>query len=762
MPALRLLPLLAILFTATLSAAETPGVPWHTAPAAALAVAKAQGKLLLVYFRKECRDCNRVPDATFAKAATEEVFLRALETFLPLRLDAKSPRHELVDELAKHPDLPVVAIYDALGTQLKVVKDEDLKWARLGELLVRYRGAQAQFVTAAALRQQDPATADFALGHAYMAAREPHSAAKSYDNAARAFGSARKEQQQLALVASGYAWFAAGFRPKGRNQVRALLNDAVSDAVSAEAYLRIGAMWETDILSRADAQNAGVATGAANPNPGIGMRSVTVKNQNAVNRAVEAYRQAYNLAAPGTAALENAQRALARLDDRPLPPKEGLESTLRLIPPARQAIVGDADFLAQTGPGVARVDFFLDGKQVASRDRAPFRATIDVGPTPTARSIRARAFDSAGKPLAEAAVAINERADAFLVTILAPLTDVLRGTADAEVDVRIPPGRTLKDVALSWNDEPVATLTAPPFRARVTGNGEFGFLRALATLDDGTTAEATKVFNAPVAASVEVAAVTLIAGVSGRSGKPLTGLRQADFTVFEEGKQVAAELRSSDEDPVTVGIAIDSSSSMAGRHLYVIRAATEFLSHSLRPRDEAFVVAFDTSARLIHPRSSDDLSLRRAVLDLVPAGGTSIFDGVTFALQQFQGITGKRALIVISDGREGTSSASAKEAMRLARAMGIPVYVIVPPGGEGRQRHALWEIVEATGGALHHNVPAEKLTALTDDLADEVRSQYVLSFIRPAGVKAGEWRSVRVAVNKRDATVRTIQGYRAN
>ena len=757
MPNFRVFPLLALLITANVFAAETPVVPWHTAPATALAVAKAQRKLVLVYVRGDCRNCNAATDAMFAKAAADEVFIRALETFLPLRLDAKSPHHELL--VKEKP--PVVAIYDALGTQLRVIEKDELKWEKLGELLVRYRGAQEQFVIAAALRQQDAATAEFALGHAYMAAREPQRAAKSYDDAAVAFGTARREEQQLALVASGYAWFAAGFKPKGRNQVRAVLRDAVSSAVAAEAHLRIGAMWEADVMSRSNMRNVPVATPGRNPSEGIGYSSVTVKDQSAVHRAVEAYRMAYHLAAPGTAALDSAQRALARLDDQPLPPKEGIASTLRLIPPARQAIVGDADFLAQTGPGVARVDFFLDDKQVASRNKAPFLVTIDVGPTPTARSVRARAFDAAGKPLAESAVAINERVDAFLVTILAPISNVLQGTADAEVDVRVPPGRTLKGVELSWNGEPVATLTKAPFRARVTGDGGFGYLRALATLDDGATAEATKVFNAPVAATLEVAAVTLIAGVSDRSGRPVTGLRSSDFTVFEEGKQVAAELRSSDDDPVTIGIAIDISSSMAGRHLYVIRAATELLSHSLRPRDEAFVVAFDNAARLLHPRSSDDVSLRGAVVDLVPAGGTSIFDGVTFALQQFQGITGKRALIVISDGREGTSSASAKEAVRLARAMGIPVYVISPPGGENR-RHALFEIVEATGGALHHNVPAGKLRELSDRLADEVRGQYVLSFTRPAGVKTGEWRSVRVAVNKRDANVRAIQGYRAN
>jgi hypothetical protein len=76
--------------------------------------------------------------------------------------------------------------------------------------------------------------------------------------------------------------------------------------------------------------------------------------------------------------------------------------------------------------------------------------------------------------------------------------------------------------------------------------------------------------------------------------------------------------------------------------------------------------------------------LEDLVYDLTPRGGTSIFDGVSFALQQFQGISGKKALLVLSDGREGTSGASAKECERLARAIGVPVSVLVPPGASMR------------------------------------------------------------------------------
>ena len=63
---------------------------------------------------------------------------------------------------------------------------------------------------------------------------------------------------------------------------------------------------------------------------------------------------------------------------------------------------------------------------------------------------------------------------------------------------------------------------------------------------------------------------------------------------------------------------------------------------------------------------------------------------------------------------------------------------------------------------MFYGEPEEAFPALFERLAAEMRGQYVLSFTRPAGIKPGTWRSIRVAVPRKDASVRTIQGYRAN
>lgn len=762
---------LALLLGPTVFAQDAPSIAFHTVPAVASAVARAQQKMLFVYFRGACDRCNDDADALMTKLAADDVVQRAMDAFLPLKITSGAVSHPIADDLAKRDKAPLIAIYDASGAQLGVI--EKLTAASVGEELLRYRSVRELVTGSVELRfaRETPA-ADFALGNALLSITRWPAAAARFDKSTEGYRAAGdKESEQLARVASGYAWYGAGQKVRGRAIITEILRKPFSNNVAAEAHLAMGSIHvsaaqvrTTQVIAPAPALQPRGRRGAAMD---IGIRTIppgattTGTNPREMKAAVEQYRKAYELAAPGSSTLEMARRALTQFDKRPLPPKGGAEATLRIVPPARQLLTGQSDFLIETPGGVARVDFYLDEKKVASVNEMPFRATIDVGNTPRVRTLKARAFDAAGEAKGEAVLTINDRTDAFLVSIVSPASTVVEGDAEVQLDVRVPPGRTLQKVDLSWNDTPIATLTAAPFRAPLrVREREFGYLRAVGVLDDGTTTEATKVYNATgVSESVEVGAVTVIATVTDERGRRLGGLTARDFAVQDEGKNVEVSLRSADDEPVTIGIAIDSSSSMQGRQLWVIRAATDFLDSQMRKADQAFVVAFDMRARLAHPRSSDVESLRGAIYDLAPVGGTSIFDGVTLALQQFQGISGKKALIVFSDGREGTSSASAKECERLARTIGVPVYVFVPQGGE-RGGHALRNIAAATGGLLFH-APNE-LPAVFNRLAEDIRGQYVLSFERPSGIAPGTWRTIRVSVHRPDASVRTIQGYRAN
>lgn len=766
-----------ILLISFAASAAPPPIPWHSSPTTAAAVARAQQKVLLVYLRDgACERCNVREDAWFTVAAADPLFQHTLDAFLPLRLTTGQvpPEHAIVNQLTRRRKPPVVGIFDASGVPLEVFEKLPTKWTPVGEELLRFRSRRELLARGVELRLAgQTALADYATGNALLDLAHWRAAVERLDKAIEGFAKAgEKENEQLARVFAAYARYGAGQKDRGRTEIAEILEAPLADAVAAEAHLANGGIYESQARTAS-------RTLAADPGP-LGVdrrrrrredvaganarRSDVVVNLDRRNLAlaVESYRKAYELAAPGTRTLELAKEALARVDDRPMPPKDGDARALRIVPPARQTLTGPAEFLVEAPSGVERIDFYLDEKKMASATKPPYRATFDVGSTPRLRTVRALAFGAGETLRGEAMVTINDRVDAFLVSIVSPAGARIDNAADVDVGVRIPPGRSLARLEISWNDRLLATLTAPPYRARVEAGGAFGYLRALGTLDDGTTAEATRLYNSgAMSAEVEVGAVNVIATVTNAAGRRMRGLTSEDFVIEDEGQRVAATLRSSEDEPVTIGVAVDSSSSMKGKQLYVMQAAAQLVERALRPQDQAFLVAFDLRVRLAHPRSNDAASLRRAIFDLVATGGTSIFDGVTFALQQFQGVAGKKALVVLTDGREGTSSASAKECERLARALGVPVYVFVPEGGE-RQAHALREISEATGGVLYHSAAVAALPALFDLLADELRGQYVLSFTRPPGVAAGSWRTIRVSVPGRDANVRTIQGYRAN
>lgn len=776
MIAIRAVALVSLLTVAQITpAADPPSIPWHSQTATALAVARAQQKMLLVYYRGVCDKCNDAMDAMFASAASDEVFTHTFDTYLPLRVIAgyATRRHPITDELAADGEVPLIAVYDASGAQLMIRKGK-VSWSTFVEDLLRLRGERPRVVRSVEMRRAGQAPeADLLLGNALFNARQALPAADRLQRAVEGFRAVNAEElAQMAELFEGGAWYLAGQKGRGRKVVTDVLKNPATDAVAAEAHVAIARQYEAESMMHAAAipgalpsTTAKPATRGTVPTPSGGTaRSRVMNSKREMVKAIESYRKAYELAPEGSSALEQSRYSLERLDDGPLPlRKTPAQSLLRIVTPARMTILGDADVLVEGATNIARVDYLLDDVKVASSAKHPFRVSIDVGRTPRARTVKAVAFDAAGNAKGEALATINDRIDAFFVSIVAPASPWIGGANDIELDVHVPPGRSVSRVDVSWNGQDIATLTAAPFRARMNVTPrEFGYLRAVATLDDGNSAEVTRIYNSTgVSESVEVGAVTVIASVTNDKGERIGGLGSSDFAITDEKQQVTPTLRSSDDDPVTIGIAIDSSSSMSGRQVYVIRAATEFLGRALRPQDQAFVVAFDTGPRLVHPRSSDVAKLRESVFALAPSGGTSIFDGVTFALQQFQGISGKKALLVFTDGDEGTSSASAKECQRMARTVGVPVYGIVPPKGN-RRSNALSGIVADTGGTMFFGEPEEIFPALFQRLSAEMRGQYVLSFTRPAGIKAGTWRSIRVAVDRQDASVRTIQGYRAN
>jgi len=485
---------------------------------------------------------------------------------------------------------------------------------------------------------------------------------------------------------------------------------------------------------------------------------------------IDAYQKAYEAAPKPSALAESARRHLETLGAEPpsVLLAEVAAGNVRLLYPHREVLVGAVTFGVATSDDAARVDFYLDGVRVVELTRRPFRTRVNLGPTPHVRSVRAVAFDAQGRTLGEESITINDRAVSLGINIVAPKNDKVDMRTTVEVKPRLPQGSRLAGIDLYWNDTKVATMTTPPFRHELTlpSRAATGFIRAVARTTEGTTAEDVKLINSPgLAEQVSVDAVQVYAIVQDRSGHYIGGLKADDFVVKEDGKVVSPRLQSASEDPISIGMALDTSSSMRIAMTEVIDYANEFVTHALGDADQTFVVAFDEEPRLVQPLTRNRKELSAAIFNLSANGGTAIWDGVLYSLQQFRGVPGKRALVVFTDAANNAGLATAQGVLQYAREIGVPIYVVQIFTDTQRDVqlsfdiNAIESLTRATGGAFFHYVGKKDLPHIFSQIRDDTRGQYLLTYVSPADKSNRDLRKISVEVPRRGFTVRATSGY---
>src|SRR5580765_1441970 len=166
--------------------------------------------------------------------------------------------------------------------------------------------------------------------------------------------------------------------------------------------------------------------------------------------------------------------------------------------------------------------------------------------------------------------------------------------------------------------------------------------------------------------------------VSDASGRFVSGLRKEDFAVYEDDQPVEITHFSSERVPVSLGIVLDTSGSMAGSKIQEAQSAlNRFLYDLLDPEDEIFLYRFSNNPVLLQGWTTDRRLLSRAIDRVIPNGGTSMYDAVAEALPLAQeGQFRKKALVVISDGNDTGSQTSIRELKQQIRESEVLVYAI--------------------------------------------------------------------------------------
>ena len=180
--------------------------------------------------------------------------------------------------------------------------------------------------------------------------------------------------------------------------------------------------------------------------------------------------------------------------------------------------------------------------------------------------------------------------------------------------------------------------------------------------------------------------------VSDRSGRYIPQLTQNDFLLYEDGTQQEIAFFGDEEVPFNVALVLDVSPSVQGSLEEIQRAALEFV-RQLRGGDRVMIVSFDKDIHYHTDFTSNRRELESAIRNTETGSGTSVYDAVYEVVsRKFRAIEGRKALILLSDGEDTTSShASYDEAVNVVTESDVLVYGLrYDSGGGGNIRVDPW------------------------------------------------------------------------
>ena len=310
--------------------------------------------------------------------------------------------------------------------------------------------------------------------------------------------------------------------------------------------------------------------------------------------------------------------------------------------------------------------------------------------------------------------------------------------------------------------------------------------------------------------AVEANMVTVFASVRDKKGQIVSNLTKDDFSIDEDGRAEAITYFARESDlPLTVGLLVDTSLSQRRVLGQERSASSSFIERTLREdkKDQAFLIHFDYEVELLQDFTSSRKKLE-SKLDLLETpemqrasddgsghrhgGGTLLYDAIYLAsndmMMKWQG---RKAVIILSDGDDRGSKETLGSAIESAQRANTVVYSILfkddepfgqrggyggggwgGHGGGGGHRYPqreqrpdgkkiLERISKETGGRLFE--VSKKLTVdqIYDQLAQELRAQYILGYVPDKSPNSGDYRKIHLVTKQKDMVVQARDGYYA-
>jgi VWFA-related protein len=268
----------------------------------------------------------------------------------------------------------------------------------------------------------------------------------------------------------------------------------------------------------------------------------------------------------------------------------------------------------------------------------------------------------------------------------------------------------------------------------------------------------------------QVQEVILHATVIDNKQHIVTNLPKDAFQIYEDGQPQQLTSFRREDVPVALGILIDDSGSMRDKRAAVNQAALNLVRAS-NPDDAVFLVNFNDDYYLDTDYTSNINKLKEGLEEIDSRGATALYDAIVASADHFKDAPknlDKKVLIVVTDGEDDASRETLEQAVRnLQVENGPTVYTIGILGDDHearRAKRALQALAVGTGGIAYFPKDLSEVDAISQSIAHDIRSQYILGY-KPSNPQTnGGFRTVHVEAHEKGydrLQVRTRSGYYA-
>lgn len=240
----------------------------------------------------------------------------------------------------------------------------------------------------------------------------------------------------------------------------------------------------------------------------------------------------------------------------------------------------------------------------------------------------------------------------------------------------------------------------------------------------------------------------------------VNNLTGTNFEIYDEGTPQQLAFFDTEDRPVSVALLLDTSGSMQSSMGIVQTAAVRFIQ-SLKAEDEVTVIGFGGMVKELAPLSRDKSNLAEAIYQTIAGGGTPFYDAIVRAILKLEAGSGRRAIVLITDGADNQSQLSADSVIRMSGRIAVPLFVIGAGDAlkEEKLRKTLEELTERTGGKAFF-LKMEEMPKAFSEISANLKASYRAGYYLTKQPD-GKWHSLSVRLKFAKGRIITREGYYA-